>query len=128
MFYATITENFESFCIVTLKQTFWKTKTIKKLDYRILVQSNDTHFFHTKLFCQKPMLKQTEWGVQKKFITKNRVCQLLLYFFWKFCFSLRISYKVLIVTTQMPIFILLVSAAISFEGTFSLWVSLNKSH
>ena len=89
--------------ILTLRQTFRKTKTIfKKLDYRFLVESNKnkTHHFHIKLPLQKPMLKQTEWWQQNWPITKNRVLPVTNLFFWKFCFSLRTSYKELIWCTK----------------------------
>ena len=60
------------------------------------------------------MSQRTEFGQQ------------LLYFFWKFCFSLKTSSKESfdVTTTQMPIFVLFVSAGVLFEGAFSLWVSL----
>ena len=29
------------------------------------------HHFHTKLLCQKPMLRQIEWGIRNGPITKN---------------------------------------------------------
>ena len=32
--------------------------------------------FYTKLSCQKPMLRQTEWGVEKEPITKSGVLRL----------------------------------------------------
>ena len=48
------------------------------------------------------------------------------FIFWKFCFSLRTSYKSWfeVPTTQMSIFILLVSAGALLEGNLSLWVFL----
>ena len=33
----------------------------------------ETHLFHTKLSCQKPLLRQMEWWVQNGSITKNGV-------------------------------------------------------
>ena len=57
---------------LTLKQVFWKTKTFsEKLAYRFLVVK--VHYFHSKLLCQKPMLRQIEWGVKKGPITKTAV-------------------------------------------------------
>ena len=37
--------------------------------------------FHTTFPCQKPMLKQTEWGLQNGPITKNRVLPVTTIFF-----------------------------------------------
>ena len=47
-------------------KTFQKTKVT-------LVESTkiENHHFHTILICQKPMLRQIEWGVQNGPITKN---------------------------------------------------------
>ena len=58
------------------------------------------HHFHTKLLYEKPMLRQIEWWVQNGPITKNRVLPVTNSFFWKFCFSLRNSYKELIWCTN----------------------------
>ena len=49
--------------------------------------------FHTKLPCQKPMLRQIEWGVQNGPITKNGLLSLAASFFWQFNLSIRISYR-----------------------------------
>ena len=54
------------------------------------------HNFHTKPPCQKPMLRQIEWGVQNGPIRKNGLLPVTALFFSKFCFSLRASYKELI--------------------------------
>ena len=54
-----------------------------------------TQHLYTKLLCQKPMLRQIEWGIQNEPITKNGVLPVTV-FFWKFCFTLRTSYKELI--------------------------------
>ena len=84
------------------------------------------HYFHRKLSCQKPILKQIEWWVQNGPITKNEVLPVTTLFFWKFCFIIRTSFKELIWSTNYP------SAHIhafrkrsSFIwGALSLWVSL----
>ena len=55
-----------------------------------------TQHFHTKLLCQKQMLRQIEWRVQSEPITKDGVLPVTNLFFQKFCFSLRTSYKKLI--------------------------------
>ena len=60
------------------------------------------HHFHTKLPCQKSMLRQIEWWLQNGPITKNGVLPVTTLFFWKFCFSLRTSYKELICCTNNP--------------------------
>ena len=59
-----------------------------------------THHFHTKLPYQKPMLRQIEWWVQNGPITRNGVLLVINLYFWKFCFSLRTSYKDLIWCTN----------------------------
>ena len=58
---------------------------------------------------------------------KNGVLPVTALFSWKFCFSLRTSYKesIWFRTTQMPIFVPFVSAGVIFDGAFSLWVSLS---
>ena len=44
-----------------------------KLEYRfwLNVLKLKTQHFHTKIPCQKSMLRQTEWGVQDELIAKN---------------------------------------------------------
>ena len=59
-------------------------------------------YFHTKLSCQKPMLRQIEWEVQNGTITKDGVLPLTTLVFWKFCFRGRTSSKVLIRCTNYP--------------------------
>ena len=39
-FYVTISRNLKVFNALTLKQIFWKTKTFKKPEYCLLVESN----------------------------------------------------------------------------------------
>ena len=60
------------------------------------------HYFHTKLPYQKPMERQIKWWLQNGPIKKNRVLPVTTLFFWKFCFSLRTSYKELICCTNYP--------------------------
>ena len=59
-----------------------------------------THHFHTKLPYQKAMLRQIEWWVHNGPNTKNSVLPVIKLFLWKFCFSLRTSYKKLIWCTN----------------------------
>ena len=51
---------------------------------------------------QKPMLRQIEYWVQNGPITKNGVWPVTTLHFWKFCFSLRTSYKEMIWCTNDP--------------------------
>ena len=101
---------FGTFSILTLKQILWKTKTFLKKtgvllftwSYLLLTWRLKMHYFHTKLLSQKPMLRQIEWWVENGPITKKRVLPATALFFWKFCFSLRTSYKELILCTNDP--------------------------
>ena len=87
------------FNTLNLKKFFWKTKSfLKKLEYSFLVE---THHFYTKLPYQKSMLRQIEWWVQNRPITKNGVLPVTT-FFWIFCFNLRTLYKELIWCTNDP--------------------------
>ena len=58
------------------------------------------HHFLTKLPYQNPVLRQIERWLQNGPITKNRVLPVTTLFFWKFCLSLRTSYKELICCTN----------------------------
>ena len=91
--------------MLTLKQVFWKTRTFfKKLEYDFLVQGamNESAHFQTKLPCQKPILRQTEWGVRNGAIIKLPIAQ----------------------NIYIHTFILHIHTAVLFEGVFSLWVSI----
>ena len=117
------------FYILTWKPNFSKTETFfKKIEYSFLVEVTriKTHYFHTILSSQKSMLRQLEWEVQDGPITKNRVLPVTTLFFWKFCFSIRTSYKVLIwCTNHLNLHIhTLESVGVLFKGAFFLWVSL----
>ena len=64
------------FNTLTLKQIFKKMKKFfKKLENRFIVVSTkiENAYFHTKLSCQKSILRQMPWWVQKGPITKNEV-------------------------------------------------------
>ena len=43
-----------------------------------------THHSHSKLLCQKPMLRQIEWRLQIEPITKRGVLPVTSYFFREF--------------------------------------------
>ena len=85
-----------------------------------------THYFHTKLPSQKPKFRQIQWWVQDQPITKNGVLPVTNLFFQKFCFSFQTSSWFNVLTTLIYIFIFFESVEVSFEGAFSLWVSLMK--
>ena len=95
------------FNTLILKQNFWKTKTFfKKVEYQFLVEStkikNKMHRCHSKLPCQKQMLRQIEWWVRNGPITKNGVLPVTTLFLRKFCFSLRNSCKELFRCSNNP--------------------------
>ena len=72
---------------LTLKQIFWKKKAFfKKLEYHFLVETTEikTHHFHSKLLCQKPMLRDIEWQLQNGPITKSGVLPVSTLFFRTF--------------------------------------------
>ena len=72
------------------------------------------------------MLRQIEWWVQNRTITKNGVLLGTTSFFENFVsvYEPLIKSWFEVPTPQMSIFILSVSAVILFEGASSLWVSL----
>ena len=69
------------------------------------------------------MLRQIEWWVQNASITKNGVLPVTALFFRKFCFSLRTSYKELILYTIDPNAHIPTFCKLFFDGAF-LWLSL----
>ena len=93
-----------------------------------------THHFHTKLLYQKPLLRQmvsTKWTYHKERIFAS--------YYFIFCFENFVSISILFLellikswfdvpTTQMPKFVLFVSAGVLFDSVFSLWVSLISSN
>ena len=63
-FFVTVSGNFECFSTLTLKQIFWKTKTLFKkwsIIFQLTTIRLKRYHFHTKLIYQKPVLKQIEW-------------------------------------------------------------------
>ena len=108
----------------TLKWIFWETETFfKKLEYRFSLKALrlKVQHFLTKLPRQKkPMSRKIERGVQNGPVIKSGVLPVTILFFWRFCFSLRTTYKELIWCTnyQMSILILFIGAGVLFQGAF----------
>ena len=74
------------------------------------------------------MLRQIEWWLQNRPNTKNGVLPVTTLFFENFV-SVKeplIKSWFAVPTTQMPIFVLSVSAEVFFDDAFSLWVSLKQ--
>ena len=93
------------FNTLILKQIFRKTKGLfEKLEYRFLVESTkiESASFSYKTTISEANLRQIEWWLQNGPITKNGVFPVTNFFFWKFCFSLRTSYKELFCCTSNP--------------------------
>ena len=84
------------------------------------------HHLYTKLQYQKPILRQIEWWLLNGSIKKNGVLPVTTFYFENFVLVWKPLIKSWfdVPTTQMPIFVLLVSAGVLFDGAFSLWVSL----
>ena len=78
-FYVTISESFKRFQYFNFETNFLENAPLK------------THHFHSKLLCQKPMLRQIEWRLQNGPITKSGVLLVKTFFFWKICSSFRTS-------------------------------------
>ena len=93
------------------------------MEYHFLVESTkiESASFPYKTAVSEANVKTNRMVTTKGFIKKNRVLPVITLFFWKF---LKSWFDV--PTTQMTIFLLFVSAGVLLEGTFSLWVSLNK--
>ena len=65
----------------------------KKLGDHFLVGTTETTTFSYKTALSKTKAIQKVWGGWNAPITKNGVLPITTLFFWKFCFSLRNSYK-----------------------------------
>ena len=64
------------FNTLTLKQISGKRKAFPKnwsTVFKFKPLRLKAHHFHTKMLCQKPMLRQTEWRLQNEPTTKNGV-------------------------------------------------------
>ena len=91
------------FNTLTLKQIFRKTKTFfKKLEYDFYLKALRLKTHRFQCSNPKPKLRQIEWWLQNRLITKNGVLPVTTLFFWKFCFSIRTSYEELIWCTNNP--------------------------
>ena len=87
-----VTRNFERFQYFNFETNFQEKKKtfFKKLEDRFQLKLIlKTHCFHTKLPCQKLMLRQIEWGVQKRPITKNGVLAVTALIFLKMLFQFK---------------------------------------
>ena len=79
MFFVTNPGNFRFrknvFNTLTMKQTERRKSFSKNwsIVFQLKVLRLKRHYFHKKLPCQKPILRQTEWGVQNGPITINGV-------------------------------------------------------
>ena len=93
------------FSTLTLKQIFWRIKTFfKKLEYRFLVESTkiENASFPYKTVISEANVKTNKMVTKNGPIRKKEVLPVTTLFFWKFCFSLRTSYKELICCTNNP--------------------------
>ena len=119
------------FNTLALKQILWKTKTFfKKLEYHFLVETtkieNTSFPFKTALSeanVKTNRMATTKWTYHKEWSFASNY-----FIFWKFCFSLRTSYKELICCTNNPnahICTFCKRWSLVFDSVFSLWVSLN---
>ena len=83
-----------------LKQIFWKKKTIfKKLEYHFLVEKTK---IENASFPYRTALSEANVKTNRMVTTKERIFASNCFIFLKFCFSLRTSYKELILCTNNP--------------------------
>ena len=82
----------------------------------------NAQLFHTKLICQKLMLKQIEWGAQNGPITKNEDLPRTTYFFKNLVLVQEplINSRFNVPISKMRIFIRFVSALVLFDRVFFL--------
>ena len=91
------------FNALTLKQIFWKTKTFfKNLGYRFSVESIkiENESFPYKTAISEANVKTNRMVSTKWTYHKERSFASNYFIFWRFCFSLRTSYKELIWCTN----------------------------
>ena len=88
-----IIKNFKCFQYFNFETDFLENENLFQkafLDESIKIENTS---FPYKLPYQKSMLRQTKWWLQNGPIKKNEVLPITSLYFWKFCFSLRTSYK-----------------------------------
>ena len=93
------------FNTLTLQHIFWKTKTFfKKLGYRFLVETTkiENASYPYKTAISESSVKTNRMVTTKWTYHEERSFASNYLFFWKFCFSLRTSYKELICCTNNP--------------------------
>ena len=126
------------FNTLILKQIFRKTETsFKKLEYHFLVEStkieNASFPYKTtvseanaisEINVKMNRMVSTKWTYHKEmsFTSKNFIFLKILFRFKNFLH--RVDLWIDVLKTQMPIFLLSVSAGALFGRAFSLWVSL----
>ena len=91
------------FNTLTLKQIFWKTKTLfKKLEYRFLVETLRLKMHHFEWWLNRIITRMmtTKWTYRKERSCTSSFSTAS--FFRKFCFSLRTSCKESIWCTSNP--------------------------
>ena len=105
-FYVKMTENFDRFQYFNSETNFLKNENLlwKKLEYRFLVKStrSENATVPYKIVLPEVNDKTYRMGSTKKSITKKGVFPVPTLFLWKFCFSQRTSFKVLIWCTVYP--------------------------
>ena len=79
--YITITGDFERFQYFDFGTSLLKNENLLKTNFHKKVLRLKMQHFHKKLICQRPILRQIEWGVQNGPITKNGVLLLTTFFF-----------------------------------------------
>ena len=119
---------------LTLKQLFCKTKTFfKKLEYCFSFES--TKFENASFPCKTGIsegnvntnkMVTTKWTYRKErsFASNYFIIIIIIIFFLEILFQ---QSWFVVPTTKMTIFVLFVSAGVSFDGAFSSWVSLIAS-
>ena len=78
-----------NFNTLTLKQIFWKTKTILKLEYRFLVEITkiENASFPYKTAMSEANVKTNKMVTTKWTYQRERSFAGNYFIFWKFCFS-----------------------------------------
>ena len=94
-FYATISESFKRFQHFNFETNFLENENLSSKNCSTVFQLKPlrlkTHHFHSKLLCQKPMLRQIEWRQQNGPITKSGVLPVTILFSWTICSNFRTS-------------------------------------